>query len=75
VRIRTIHLDDKERPSSVVAEMTIEEAAQIAKWAGSLSPDTGMTGETSELYGSLVGSVFNRFWSDGVDGYRRGDDE
>jgi hypothetical protein len=74
VKITRIDLEDG-RPVRITAELTVEEAAQIAKWTGSLSPVTGMTGETSELYGALTGSVFNRFWDDGVDGYLRGETE
>jgi hypothetical protein len=74
VKIKSIELENS-LPVRIVVELTVEEAAQIAKWTGSLSPVTGMTGETSELYGALTGSVFNRFWDDGVDGYLRGETE
>lgn len=74
MKIKSIELENS-LPVRIVVELTVEEAAQIAKWTGSLSPVTGMTGETSELYGALTGSVFNRFWDDGVDGYLRGETE
>ncbi len=72
--IRTIELENG-KPTKIVAELTVEEVAQIAKWAGSLSPATGGTDETSELYEAATGDLFNRFWEDGVDGFLRGDDE
>ena len=72
VKIKTIHLDDDESPVTVVAELTIEEAAWISEKTGQ---ETGSDDATSGLYNALTGSVFNRFWNDGVDGYRRGDDE
>lgn len=69
------------KPSRVTVEMTIEEAAAIAKTFGGMSYTTfhqkfpGLGTEFSEIYGCLVGEVFNRFWDDGVDGFLRGDEE
>ena len=74
VIIRRIDLEGG-KPTKIVAELSVEQAAQIAKWTGSLAPATGGTAETGELYEALTGDLFNRFWSDGVDGYLRGDDE
>jgi hypothetical protein len=64
------------KPVSIVAELTIEEAAQIANWTGSLSPASSPSPvETSAMYEALTGDLFNRFWDGGVDGYLNGDDE
>lgn len=61
----------------VTVEMGVDEAAFLAKLIG------GMTGPSSEqvmpggkaigeqIYESLVGSIFNRFFDDGVDEYLR----
>lgn len=72
--IRRIELENG-KPTKIVAELTIEQAAQISKWTGSLSPATGGNDETGAMYEALSGDLFNRFWDDGVDGYLRGDDE
>lgn len=70
------------KPAMVTVEMSISEAAAIAKVFGGLSPKSfsekvpALTnGEHSEVYGCLVGEVFNRFWDDGVDGFLSGDEE
>lgn len=69
------------RPTMVTVEMTIDEAAVIAKVFGEFSLKTfeekfpRMDNEHSEIYDCLVGEVFNRFWDDGVDGCLRGDAE
>lgn len=64
------------KPTKIVAELTVEQAAQIAKWTGSLSPATSPSpNETTAMYNALAGDLFNRFWDDGIDGYLRGDSE
>lgn len=70
--IKTIDLDDG-RPVKITAELSVEEAAQIAQWTGRLTTD--QTSQTSEIYNALVGDVFNRYWDAGVDGYLRGEDD
>jgi hypothetical protein len=70
VKIKTVHLDDNHNPKTVEAEMTIEEAALIQEWSGRSTTDG-----TSSIYNAMTTAVFNPYWSDGVDGYRRGDDE
>jgi len=59
------------RPAGVVVELTVEEAAQLAKWTGSAT--AGRTIEMSDMYRVLSQTVFNPYWSDGVDGYLNGD--
>lgn len=59
-----------DEPVAITVVLTTAEAAAIAKWAGSLTPNTA---ETSSLYLCLMSGLFNRFYEDGVDGYLAGD--
>jgi hypothetical protein len=70
MKIRRIELDGS-KPVGVIAELSIEEAAQIANWAGSTSRAGA---EVAEIYNALAGDLFNRFWDAGIIGYMRGDD-
>lgn len=70
------------RPKTVTVKMSLDEAAAIAKTFGTMSLNgfrekfpTLPDDTNSEIYGCLVGELFNRFWDDGVDGYIRGDEE
>ena len=74
MQIKTIDLNDG-KPVRVTADLTVTEAAQIARWTGGLSPATGGTEETGEIYECLTGELFNRFWDSGVDGYTQGDQD
>jgi hypothetical protein len=74
VIIRRIELEDG-KPVKIVAEIGIGEAARMAQWTGSLAPATGGDDDTGGIYEALTGDVFNRFWSNGVDGYADGDPE
>lgn len=68
-------------PSVVTVEMTIKEAAFLAKTLGKQNGlmkqeiYPGYEDEEHTAYDCLVGDVFNRYWDSGVDGYVRGDDE
>ena len=66
------------RPNVVAIEMTVEQAAQLAKLTGKISPANASSPAAydaqSNLYHLLTGSLFNRYWEDGVDGYLRGED-
>lgn len=73
VKIKTIHLDERGKPTSVVAELSVEEAAWISKTTGTLSPDRHP--QAAGMSGDLDTTIFNPFWEDGVDGYLRGDAE
>lgn len=75
MKLRAIHFDRDKRtidgnpvPARIEVEMTLDEAWVIARMCGRL---TGANPATSEIYDELVGSVFNRFWDDGVDGAAR----
>lgn len=70
MKIKTVHFDDEGQPVAVVAEMTIEESAWIAVLAGKDTEDV-----STGLYHGLTKGVFNPHWSDGVDGYLRGETE
>ena len=70
------------RPTTVTVEMSIAEAAAIAKVFGGFSYTTFTekvpqltNGEHSEVYDCLVGEIFNRYWDDGVEGFLNGDAE
>jgi hypothetical protein len=63
------------QPTGVVVEMTIEEAAQIAKWSGNPKASQIPTTEVSDVYRALTRMVFNPHWSDGLDGYLNGAQE
>lgn len=72
MKINNIELEDG-KPVRIHAGLSIEEAAQIARWTGRLT--TEQTSQTREIYDSLAGELFNRYWDDGVDGYLRGEDD
>ena len=73
MKIRNIQLDDNELPETVTVEMTIGEAAFIAKVCGGLSRNTAIEqhgpigAHHDDIYDSLTGGLFNRFWEDGID--------
>lgn len=69
MKITQVELEDGD-PARVTVEMTIEEAADLAKIMGGMAPDTGATRATSEVYNCLVGELFNRYWDDGLSEYR-----
>lgn len=75
MKLRSIRFDADENPSAVIAELTIEEAAFIAKFTGGLTgeqTDEVMRGSQrakSDIYRCLTGSVFNAYWDDGVADY------
>lgn len=73
MRVRSIELGDDEMPVSVTVDLTIEEAEVIAALAGAVIPSSlavaaGPVYERvpERIYDSLVGSVFNRFWENGL---------
>lgn len=75
MKIQSIRLDEEENPDLIVMEMTAVEAAFIARLTGSLSPrdvidalgeDPCWFNASAEVYNALTGSVFNRFYDDGI---------
>lgn len=68
-------------PKKVVVEMTTDEAAFIAKMIGAMNyhkaeeviAGAGDNDLHGEIYGCLVGELFNRYYSNGVEGYIAGD--
>lgn len=77
MRIKRIDLDATEMPAVITVEMTVGEAIALARLTGKLSPDTArerglVWDDTVATYDALIGSVFNRYWEDGIDGASRG---
>lgn len=72
MKIKAIHLNDEELPDTITVEMTRDEALIMARVTGGYSDKTareahGDIGYASTgIYDALVGSVFNRYWDDGV---------
>ena len=65
-------------PDTITVEMTRAEAILIAEMVGGLPHSEaiaqGHKSETvSSIWHALVGSVFNRWWDNGVAGAKRGD--
>lgn len=77
MKIKIIELG-ADQPVRITAEMTMDEAAYLARITGKQNDLTsaeimaGGSGANSEIYGCLTGDLFNRFYDDGVDGYLRG---
>lgn len=81
IKFKTVKDDDGDTvslPDRITVEMTIAQAAAIATFFGNLN-DYGLrrvyqTGvEWEEMHGPyncLIGSVFNRYWEDGINEYR-----
>lgn len=73
MRINRIDLDDEGQPESVTATLSADEALFLAVVTGKHSSNTAeelMIGGgrlSSSVYGCLAGSLFNRFYEDGVD--------
>lgn len=72
MKLTNIHLDGDGKPDVVTVEMTRREAQFIAVVTGQMNPQQAEetlqgSGDASlEIYSALAGSVFNRFWEDGV---------
>ncbi|MET9712568.1 hypothetical protein [Nocardiopsis alba] len=70
--IRQINLDDHGRPEKVTAELSQHEALYLASILGKqngIDSEKVMPGGaaiSSELYNSLTGELFNRYWSGGA---------
>ena len=78
MQILNISLED-DLPTEAAVIMTRDEMIYLATVTGRSSgsqADEVMTDGCRlniEIHSTLVGSLFNRFWEDGVDGARRGD--
>lgn len=64
MKIKKIILNADDMPKTVVAHLTVREAAWIAERAGRTTADEIAEG----LYEGMAGSLFNRYWDCGVDG-------
>jgi hypothetical protein len=81
MKITNIALNDDGRPDLITAKLTRAELLYIGLTIG------GHSGEASEkimqggshiatdLYQSITGDLFNRYYDDGIDGAARGDNE
>ncbi|MBM9507978.1 hypothetical protein [Actinacidiphila acididurans] len=74
MKVKQITLDDEEMPERVLLDCSHDEAVLIAALLGrqdagdlaAVVPHGGRLG--AEVYDALAGSVFNRFYDDGVAG-------
>lgn len=74
MQVKQINLDDDGQPETVLVRVTRAEAAYLALLTGK---QNGLTSEevmpggadlNSEIYESLTGDFFNRYYEDGVNG-------
>ncbi|MGX1129876.1 uncharacterized protein (AIM24 family) [Streptomyces glaucescens] len=74
MKVKRIDLDDEEMPESVTVELTHDEAVYLAVMLGKQNgaeAEQVMRGGGKlggAIYDGLTGSLFNRFYEDGVDG-------
>jgi hypothetical protein len=74
MKVKKISLDDEEMPERVLLDCSHDEAVLIASLLGkhnsddldAVIPGGGRLG--GDVYDALTGSVFNRFYDDGVAG-------
>lgn len=64
MKIKNIKLDEDGNPETITVDMSLLESAWIARIAGECK-DMDIEGN---IYSCLVGSFFNRFYEDGVNG-------
>ena len=74
MKVKRIDLDDEEMPESVLVELSHDEAAYLALLIGKQNSNdmnevmSGGAVHGGAVYDGLTGSLFNRFYEDGVDG-------
>ena len=74
MKVKRIDLDGEEMPERVLVELSHDEATYLALLLGKqnandmngVMPDGSLQG--GAIYDGLTGSLFNRFYEDGVDG-------
>lgn len=72
MNVKQINLDDDGVPESVFVRLSRDEALYLAKLTGGqngVSAEAvlaGGAGLNAEVYASLTGELFNRFYEDGV---------
>ena len=76
MRVRAITMDDEAMPATITVEMTLNEAALMARLTGALSPTAVTSGlgdgprwfnAADGVFDCLTGELFNRFWDNGVE--------
>lgn len=78
--IQAIQLSDGQ-PTQVTLSMSVQQAALVTKVIGRMSRDdlekvmTGADVAGYDMYCCLDKQLFDRFWSNGIDGYLSGDKE
>lgn len=74
MKVKRIDLDDEEMPERVLLELTHDEAAYLTVLIGRQSSNDmnavtlGGADLGGAIYDGLTGSLFNRFYEDGVEG-------
>jgi hypothetical protein len=76
--VKQINLNDDGQPEEIVVRLTRDEAAYLAlltaKQSGHTSEEimAGGHGLNCEVYATLTGEFFNRYYEDGVHGFASG---
>ena len=70
--IKSIVFDNDGLPESVGMIIPLEVLAQITKYFGTLSGNSGATAETIDFYHVTTTMVFNAYWEGGVGVATRG---
>lgn len=65
---------ENNRPATVTVELSLDEAGTVADRMGRATDyETVRAAEVgTDLYEGLTGGLFNRFWDDGLNGWRHG---
>jgi hypothetical protein len=72
-RVTNISLDAEQMPATITLDLPIQHAAAIAHILGQAAPGkNGFSRHVTDVYFCLS-SIFDRFWDDGLDGYRKED--
>jgi hypothetical protein len=74
MKVRAIQMGDDEMPATVTLEATVDEAAVIYAFVGSIAPaeianaggDIRWGNALYDVADCLSGNFFNRFWEDGA---------
>lgn len=78
MRVKQINLDDDGQPEAIIVRLTCDEAAYLARLTGKQNWTTseeimpGGGAHNTEVYDTLTGEFFNRYYEDGVDDAVRG---
>lgn len=79
VKIKSISLNEDEMPESVTVELSLREALFIGLAIGVHNDPAanailpGGHEQVESVYYGLTGGLFNRFWHDGIEGAKEGE--